>query len=214
MVDVLAHCTFPNAVDVRHEMDAEILVREGAHYTYFERHLHGLEGGTKVIPRAKARLEPNARFKTEFELLSGRVGLLDVDYETTCEEGSVLEMTTRVNGSKDDLIKVRETGLLVGERAVGVLNSRVALRDDARAEIYNRLAASAALARGHVDCKEIVLDRSVATATPIVEVRHPKAHVTHEAAIGSVDAKQLETLMSRGLNEDDASDLIISGLLS
>ena len=43
---------------------------------------------------------------------------------------------------------------------------------------------------------------------------HPKAHVTHEAAIGSVDSKQLQTLMARGLSEDEAVDLIIQGLLS
>jgi len=45
-------------------------------------------------------------------------------------------------------------------------------------------------------------------------VKHPKAHVTHEAAIGSVDSKQLQTLMARGLSEDEATDLIIKGLLS
>jgi hypothetical protein len=45
-------------------------------------------------------------------------------------------------------------------------------------------------------------------------VRHPAAHVTHEAAIGSVDSRQLETLMSRGLSEDQATELIIDGLLS
>jgi Fe-S cluster assembly scaffold protein SufB len=76
------------------------------------------------------------------------------------------------------------------------------------------LTADAAFARGHVDCKEIVQDNGVATAVPIVEVHHPKAHITHEAAIGSVDSKQLETLMSRGLSEDDAVELIINGLLS
>jgi len=59
-----------------------------------------------------------------------------------------------------------------------------------------------------------VQDNGVATAVPVVEVRHPKAHITHEAAIGSVDSKQLETLMSRGLNEDDAVEIIINGLLS
>ena len=49
---------------------------------------------------------------------------------------------------------------------------------------------------------------------PVVDVQHPKAHVTHEAAIGSVDTKQLETLMSRGLTEDEAVELIIQGLLT
>jgi Fe-S cluster assembly scaffold protein SufB len=49
---------------------------------------------------------------------------------------------------------------------------------------------------------------------PIVEVRHPKAHVTHEASLGSVDSRQLQTLMARGLDEDAAAELIIAGLLS
>jgi Fe-S cluster assembly ATPase SufC len=44
-------------------------------------------------------------------------------------------------------------------------------------------------------------------------VRDSRAHVTHEAAIGSVDNKQLETLLARGLSEDEAVDLIIEGLL-
>jgi Fe-S cluster assembly scaffold protein SufB len=38
--------------------------------------------------------------------------------------------------------------------------------------------------------------------------------VTHEAAIGSVDSRQLETLMARGMDEEEAVDLIINGLLS
>jgi Fe-S cluster assembly scaffold protein SufB len=44
-------------------------------------------------------------------------------------------------------------------------------------------------------------------------VEHPLAKVTHEAAIGSVDQKQLETLMAHGLTPDEAVDLIIMGLL-
>ncbi|MFW6065445.1 MAG: SufD family Fe-S cluster assembly protein, partial [Planctomycetota bacterium] len=91
---------------------------------------------------------------------------------------------------------------------------RVAVREQARAEIYNKLTASAPQARGHVDCREVVLDDAFASAVPIVEVNNPKAHVTHEAALGSVDRKQLETLMARGLDEDEASDTIIAGLLS
>jgi hypothetical protein len=47
-----------------------------------------------------------------------------------------------------------------------------------------------------------------------VDVKDPRAHVTHEAAIGSVDSKQLQTLMSRGLSEEEAVELIIQGLLS
>lgn len=213
-IAITAHCTFPNAVDVQHLMDARIDIGEGADYAYFERHVHGPEGGVQVVPKAVVDVGKGARFRTEFELLRGRVGTIDIDYETTCHENSVMEMTARINGTEADVIKIREVGHLVGEGARGALTSKIAVRDRARAEVYNRLTASAAYARGHVDCKEIVQDEAVAHAIPIVEVNHPKAHVTHEAAIGSVDTKQLETLMARGLDEDAASELIIQGLLS
>ncbi len=213
-IDVIAHCVFPNATDVRHEMDAQIRVGEQARYTYFERHIHPETGGVTVIPKARVELADGARFKTEFELVEGRVGVIDIDYETTCGPDSVMEMTSRIRGRGDDVIKIRETGHLIGQRSRGVLTSRVAVRDNARAEVYNKLTATAAYARGHVDCKEIIQDSAGAKAVPIVEVNHPKAHITHEAAIGSVDTRQLETLMARGLNEDEASDLIVSGLLS
>jgi Fe-S cluster assembly scaffold protein SufB len=67
---------------------------------------------------------------------------------------------------------------------------------------------------GHVDCTEIVRDRAVVSAVPEVRVTHPLAKVTHEAAIGSVDSRQLETLMARGLDPDAAVDLIIRGMLA
>jgi Fe-S cluster assembly scaffold protein SufB len=214
LVAILAHCTFPNAVDITHKMDAAITIGEGADYSYLERHVHGKTGGIKVIPTAVVTVKGGARFKTDFELLRGRVGIIKINYETTCHEYSVMEMNAKVNGLADDLINIREIGHLIGEGSRGVLTTRIAVRDHARAEVYNMLNASAPFARGHVDCKEIVQDNGFATATPIVEVNHPKAHITHEAAIGSVDKKQLETLMSRGLTEDDAVDLIIQGLLS
>lgn len=213
-IGILAHCVFPNAKDVEHIMDADIHIKKGAEYRYLEKHIHSPEGGIKVVPTAKVVLDENARFKTDFELIEGRVGLIDIDYETTCHKNSVMEMTAKIDGKGDDEIKIKETGNLIGEGARGVLNTRVAVRDEASAEVYNKLTATAPYARGHVDCKEIVQDNASANAVPIVEVKNPKAHVTHEAAIGSVDTKQLQTLMARGLSEDEAVDLIISGLLS
>jgi hypothetical protein len=167
-----------------------------------------------VLPKARVKVGRRARFNTEFELIKGRVGKIDVDYEAEIGAESVLEMKARINGRGSDEIKLNETGHLTGERARGVLTSYIAVREQARAEIRNMLVATAPFARGHVDCKEIVQDQATATAVPIVDVKHPKAHVTHEASIGSVDAKQLETLMARGLSEDDAVELIIQGLLS
>jgi hypothetical protein len=212
-VAILSSCTFPNAIDVLHSMEADIAIGPDAHYVYLERHVHGPQGGVDVIPHARVVLEEGARFRTDFELIRGRVGKIDIEYDAVCHARSVLEMAARISGRGEDRIRIHEKAHLAGEHATGVLTTNIAVRDQAVAEIYNTLIASAAHARGHVDCKEIVKGQARAAATPIVEVRHEKAHVTHEAAIGSVDSKQLVTLMSRGLDEAQASELIIAGLL-
>ncbi len=213
-VSFTAHCTFPNAVDVQHLMNARLNVGANARYSYFERHVHAETGGIYVVPKAQIFLDEGSRFKTEFELLKGRVGVMDIDYSAVAGAHSMLDMMARIFARGDDRIKIREAAVLDGEGATGVLVSHLAVRGDSEAEIYNDLTANAAHCRGHVDCKEIVQDRGKAKAIPIVAVNHPLAHVTHEAAIGSVDSKQLQTLMARGLDEEAATDLIIQGLLS
>jgi Fe-S cluster assembly scaffold protein SufB len=194
-------------------MEADIRVGKGARYSYFERHWHSDEGMIRVVPKARIRLEEGARFSTEFELLQGRVGVIDIDYAATALARSSAEMKARIYGRLDDAIRIRESARLEGEASRAVLTTHIAVRDNATADINNEIIAEAADARGHVDCKEIIQGNGVARAVPVVEVRHPKAHVTHEAAIGSVDSKQLQTLMSRGLSEDAAVDLIVQGLL-
>jgi Fe-S cluster assembly scaffold protein SufB len=47
----------------------------------------------------------------------------------------------------------------------------------------------------------------------VVRVTDHRAKVTHEAAIGTVDKKELETLMTRGLDEETAVDIIVQGML-
>ncbi len=211
---ILAHCTFPNARNVRHEMEARINIGAGARYSYFERHVHGPHGGVNIIPNAVIKVMEDAEFTTEFELLKGRAGKIRFAYDAECHARSVLEMTARINGRHDDDIHIEEKASLIGADARAALTSHIALRDHACAEIYNVMKATGDRARGHVDCKEIVLNNAVAKAIPVVEVHNPTAHITHEAAIGSVDSKQLETLLSRGLSEDEATDMIIEGLLS
>lgn len=209
----IANCTFPNAVNIQHLMNAVITVEKGASLSYFERHVHGPKGGVTIVPITKVIAREDARFSTEFELIKGAAGVIELDYQAEVEKNATVDMKTRIFGRSSDRIHIKEAAHLSGEGATGVLTSHIALKNTASASIENEIVADAPYARGHVDCKEIVQDEATARAIPIVQVNNHLAHVTHEAAIGSVDSKQLETLLSRGLNEDQATDLIIQGLL-
>ena len=212
-VKLLAHCVFPNAVKVVHKMLADIKIGDNAYYEYNEVHFHGESGGIEVVPRAKISVGKKSSLTTNFSLLKGRVGIFDMDYETEILENSSLDMTAKIYGYGDDKIKIREAGRLIGASSRGLLKSRVALKENAVCEIVNELTASAPGARGHVDCVEIIQGNAKAKAVPIVDVTNEFAKVTHEAAIGRVDKKQVETLMARGLDEEKAIDIVVGGIL-
>jgi Fe-S cluster assembly scaffold protein SufB len=210
---VLSHCLFPVAQAAQHRMQATIDIGPGASLTYTEGHFHGPHGGMLVIPHATVRIGKGARYFSDFSLLSGSVGELDIDYLVEVEEDGIAELTAKIFAHRTDRIMLKETVSLRGERSRGLIKTRVVLDGEARAEITGITEAHAKGARGHVDCMEIVQGQAQASAIPIVRVFHPEAKVTHEAAIGSVDKKELETLMARGLTPEQAVELIVSGIL-
>jgi uncharacterized protein len=212
-VGFLAHCSFPDARHVEHLMDADIQVGPRAHVTYDEGHYHGPHGGVVVRPSTTVHVASGGRFASTFRILQGRVGRLDLTLDATVDAGGLAEMTTKAYGTGDDRLRVDETFRLVGRGARSLSRTRIAVRDDADSQVVTRTEGDATDARGHMDCAEIVRDRATATNTPVVVVRHEGAQITHEAAIGRVDHRQLETLMARGLDEDDATNVIIRGLL-
>jgi Fe-S cluster assembly scaffold protein SufB len=213
-VAFLAHCTFPNAVRLQHVMDATVHVGAGATMRYTESHYHGQTGGIEVLPVTRVVVDEGGQFLTTFSLIRGRVGRLEMDYDIAVQKGGLAEMTTKVYGFGDDQIQVKETVHLNGENARGLTKTRVAVRERARSEVLTTAEGNAPGAVGHMDCTEIVRGQAEARNVPMVVVRDDKARVTHEAAIGTVSKKELETLMARGLDEETAVDIIIRGILS
>lgn len=210
---VIAHCFFPRAERVEHRMEAVIEVAAGADLCYLEAHYHGPHGGVVVVPKALVSLGSGARYVSDFSLLAGRAGRLAIDYRVEAGERAVAELSARVFGRGADEITIKEELLLQGEASRGLIKTRVALEGQASAEVINITEGAAEGARGHIDCVEIVKDRARASAVPVVRVTHPRAKITHEAAIGSVDRKQLETLMARGLAPERAVEMIVRGML-
>jgi Fe-S cluster assembly scaffold protein SufB len=213
-VTFLAHCSFPNAVHVKHVMDAKIYVGKKSEMRYSETHYHGEDGGTEVLPTAKVVVEEGGVLKNEFKLIKGAVGELRLDYEADLKKDAVCEFDAKVYGKKEDKILVKESLFLNGENARGLAKSRIVAADHCVSEVIGEAVGNAPNARGHVDCVEIIKGRNArASAIPKLIVVDDRAKLTHEAAIGSVDKKQVETLMARGLSESEAIDVVVKGML-
>ena len=209
----VAHCIFPNSVKVEHIMDAKIIVGKNARMEYEETHFHGKSGGVKVIPKTRVFVDEGGKYESSFILRSGRAGEIKIDYEVHLASHAVGNLITKIQARKDDKIFARESIHLNGEDSRGIIKTRMVLRDRARSEVIGETIGIGNRSRGHVECTEIVMDDAVASASPVISAKNPTAKVTHEAAIGSVDKKQMMTLMARGLSEEEAVDAIVRGLL-
>jgi Fe-S cluster assembly scaffold protein SufB len=76
------------------------------------------------------------------------------------------------------------------------------------------LIGAAKDARAHVDCSGLMLsDSGTIEAVPGLRSMHPEARMSHEAAIGRIDMGEVHYLQSKGLDEMQATALIVRGFL-
>ena len=119
--------------------------------------------------------------------------------------------------------------LLVGSRGSEMdIGGRIFLEaEDTRAEIISRAITNGGniIARGdligevpgvkaHLECRGLILNGGIIHAIPELEGKVDGVDMSHEAAVGKIAQEEILYLMSRGLNEDEATATIVRGFLS
>jgi Fe-S cluster assembly scaffold protein SufB len=212
-MNAISHCVFPNAEHIVHKMNYKLEIGKRSFFRYNEIHFHGESGGIEVIPYVQGVVGEESLFEATFTLKEGRVGLFDTKYDIEVMKNGKVELYAKIWGKGNDNILIEEKVALKGENARALVKSKVVLQDNAHSKVISDISASAPYARGHIDCTEIVQGDAVAEAVPIVNVSNKFAKVTHEAAIGSLDSKEIETLEARGLQKEDAIKVLVNGIL-
>ncbi len=212
-VEFMAYCVFPNARKIVHNMKGNIRIGDHSGFKYTEAHYHGTDGGIEVNPRLDVCLGETSQYDGNFYLTQGRAGRIRIDYGVDVGSGSTVSLLAKVRASGDDDIHIDEKVILRGNGSKGTVSTRIVGSDISASDVTSVITAFESGCLGHVDCIETLLGQASARATPIVDVRHKDARVTHEAAIGSLNSKQLEALMARGLTQDQAIDMLVSALM-
>lgn len=77
-----------------------------------------------------------------------------------------------------------------------------------------RHAAKAYNSKSHVECDTIILDAiSTSDTIPTNIVENDSSYIEHEATVSKVNEEQLFYLMSRGLTEQQATEMIVMGFI-
>ena len=90
--------------------------------------------------------------------------------------------------------------------------SRSVAKDDSHQTITTLVNGNAEC-NGHTECDAIIMNNATVSAVPKINANVEAASLIHEAAIGKIAGEQLMKLMSLGLDEKQAEELIINGFL-
>ncbi|MBS3093912.1 Fe-S cluster assembly protein SufB [Candidatus Pacearchaeota archaeon] len=69
-------------------------------------------------------------------------------------------------------------------------------------------------AKANVQCDALMMDNDSSSNTfPYMDVQEPTTDLAHEATVGKISEEQIFYLTSRGLNEEQATQMIVSGFI-
>lgn len=211
-LQVITGCaTSPHLVSGLHVGVSEFYVKKGAqlHFTM----IHDWGEQVNVRPRTYVHVEAGGVFVSNYISLKP-VGSLQMNPTThLAGEGAV----ARFNSV---LVAGRGARLDVGSRVI--LDA-----PGTRAEIISRAIAAGGqiIARGeligkttgikaHLECKGLILKEGLMHAIPELRGYVPGVEMSHEAAVGKIDQREIEYLMARGVDEDEAVSTIVRGFLN
>jgi len=214
-VTIQAHCSFPNADGLVHKMFGHFYVGKNCKFTYNETHYHGEKSGALVAPVSYMYIGENSIFENTFNLTQGTPGQVKILLDIYAMENSVIRSNVKAFGkSMGDSIRIRDSVFLEGRNARSVIKMKAAAKDGGEVLMYGITEGNAPRCNGHVECNEIVLGKgSICRARPFIRAIDPTSTVSHEASLGRFPQKWLDEVQSKGLTEEEATQILIEAML-
>lgn len=188
-------------------------IEKNAKVTYIERHVGEGEGsGGKILnPVTKVVLKENSEMLMETTQLEGVTSTIR---KTSAKLYDNAKLTVHENILTTDsqTAKTNFTIDLIGAKSSVEVTSHSVAKDNSFQEFKSNLRGKNECF-GHVECDGILLDNSRIVSIPMIDALDNNASLVHEAAIGKIAGDELVKLMTLGLSQKEAEDVIIQGFL-
>ena len=214
-VTIVAGCGIHNDGDglSQHDGIHEFFVGKNSKIRYVEKHYGNGDGkGGKVMnPKTIIHLDENAYFYMDTVQIKGIDSTMR-ETEADLKDGAKLEISEKLMTHGEQKAETQFAVDLDGEGSSANVVSRSVARNDSYQMFRAKISGNNACA-GHSECDAIIMDNARVCAIPELEANNLDAELIHEAAIGKIAGEQLIKLMTLGLTEEEAEEMIISGFL-
>lgn len=203
--------TAPHLVSGLHVGVSEFYVKKGAKLTFTMIHDWGEK--VNVRPRTVTRVAEGGVFISNYISLRP-VGSLQMFPSTYLEgRGAVARFNSILVASRGSHLDVGSRVVLSAPETRAEIISRGITTGGtiiARGDLIGKVAG----VRAHLECKGLILNNGIMHAIPELSGHVPGVEMSHEAAVGKIDKREIEYLMARGLDEESAVSTIVRGFLN
>jgi len=204
----------PGSEKAQHDGVHEFFVRKGAKMKYVEKHYGEGDGSGERILNPKTIIEVEEGGVAELEMVQIRgVDQTKRDTEVRLHKNARLIVMERLLTTTNQNAESNITVELTGEDAAAQIISRSVAQDNST-QVFHLNMRGYAQCRGHIQCDSIIMDQAKVSSIPEISAFHSDAQLIHEAAIGRIANDQLIKLMTLGLTEKEAEDMILQGFLA
>jgi Fe-S cluster assembly scaffold protein SufB len=210
-LDIITGCTSKKGVEEGlHLGITEMYVKKGATLNFTM--IHNWAEQIGVRPRTVVNVEEGGTYISNYIILkpvrsvqayptvrlNGKGAVTRLNTIAIAHPGSELDLGSRA------IFNAPETRAELVSRTITVGGKIIA---------RGEMIANEKGAKGHLECKGLVLGKGSQLAIPVLEANVADVELTHEAAVGKIAKDQVEYLMARGLTEEEAVGMIVRGFL-
>lgn len=212
---IVAGCGIHNSGDSKSEHDGihTFHIGKNARIKYVEKHYGEGDGKGERILNPVTVVEQDEGSVCEMEMVQIKgVDSTKRDTKAVLEAGAKLIITERLltHGNQTALSDVEVQ--LNGVDASAQIISRTVAKNSST-QIFHYNAVGNEKCRAHVQCDSIIMDDAKVSSIPAITANNAYAQIIHEAAIGRINNDQLLKLMTFGMSEEEAEEVIIGGFL-
>ena len=203
--------TAPHLTAGLHIGVSEFYVKKGGRLTFTM--IHDWGENVNVRPRSVTMVEEDGVLVSNYislkplgslqmfptTYLAGRGAVGRFNSILVASRGSHLDVGARI------ILEAPETRAEIISRAI-TYGGQIIARGD--------LVGKVAGVKAHLECKGLILNEGLMHAIPELSGHVPGVEMSHEAAVGKIDRREIEYLMARGLDEETAVSTIVRGFLN
>ena len=212
---IVAGCGIHNCGDQTSEHDGihTFHIGKNARIKYVEKHYGEGDGkGERILnPSTIVEQEENSVCEMEMVQIKG-VDSTVRDTKASLAAGAKLIVTERLLTHGSQHARSDIDVYLNGEGSSAQIISRSVAKNSSK-QIFHPNAIGNAECRAHVQCDSIIMDDATVSSIPAITANSADAQIVHEAAIGRINNDQLIKLMTFGMSEEEAEEVIIQGFL-